>query len=191
MSTIEPSRDDAPVSAAKHPAKAKEPSGEETGLDLIGRSVTVDRSRSQLYAFWRDFHNLPRFMTGVRRVEVDDAEHARWYVGQHGGQDQAEVWETAILEDRRDEVIAWRTTDGSKTVYQGRLEFQDAIGGRGTVVTATIAYDQAGGRFGELIARIFHRDPRIQAQRDLRRFKQLMETGEVATATPPHAAPRA
>ncbi|HEY6458123.1 MAG TPA: SRPBCC family protein [Steroidobacteraceae bacterium] len=184
-------RDDAPIATAKHPAKAALSAREDAGSDIIGRSVTVDRPRQELYLFWRDFRNLPLFMTGIRRVEVDDAEHARWFVGRGGGTDQTFVWNTVILADRPDELIAWRTSDGTETLHEGSLQFRDAIGGRGAVVTATISYDQSGGRIGELIARILHRDPKVQARRDLRRFKQLMETGELATAAPPYAAPRA
>jgi uncharacterized membrane protein len=187
--TLHP-RDDAPITTAKHP-KSTVAAREDAGSDLLGRSVTVDRPRRELYLYWRDLRNLPRFMIGIRRVEIDDPEHARWFVGQEEEAEQTAVWQTAILADRPDELIAWRTTDGTKTLHEGSLQFRDALGGRGTVVTATVSYDQGGGKIGELIARIFHRDPKLQARRDLRRFKQLMETGELATATPPYAAPRA
>jgi uncharacterized membrane protein len=155
---------------------------------LIGRSVTVNRPRSEVYGYWRDFTHLPRFMTGIRRVEVLDSQHARWIVG--GAEDQA-VWNTEIVEARSDALIAWRTMSGSQLLHRGQLEFRDAVAGRGTVITATISYQQAGGRIGELLARLFHRDPRTQASQDLRRFKQLLETGEIASAAAPHAAARA
>jgi uncharacterized membrane protein len=73
----------------------------------------------------------------------------------------------------------------------GRVEFRDSRDGRGTVVTVTIVYDPPGGTLGKLVAKLFQKEPKVQARQDLRRFKQLMETGEIPTAKPPDAAPRA
>ncbi|HEY3731008.1 MAG TPA: SRPBCC family protein [Steroidobacteraceae bacterium] len=176
--------------ALQRPARHEGPvtSDQEAESDLIGRSVTVDRPRSEVYGYWRDFTHLPRFMSGIRRVEVVDSQHARWIVGEA---DDQSVWETEILEARTNALISWSTSCGSHLLHRGQLEFRDAPGGRGTVITATLSYEQTGGRVGELLARLFHRDPRMQAYQDLRRFKQLMETGEIATAAPPDAAPRA
>ncbi len=159
--------------------------------EVIGRTVTVDRPRGELYAYCRDLSNFPSFMDGVESVEVSaDGDRAHWTLS--GVEDKEEsAWDTAIVTDERDQAIGWRTTAGSRIEHEGRLEFKDAPGGRGTLVSAAIAYRQVGGAVGGLLARVFHKDPRIQAQRDLRRFKQLMETGEVATAQPPDAAPRA
>ena len=89
-------------------------------------------------------------------------------------------WEARVTEDRDGELIAWTSEEGSQIPNSGRVEFRDA-GARGTVVTATILYDPPAGVIGKLVAKLFQREPAIQARRDLRRFKQLMETGEVAT----------
>jgi uncharacterized membrane protein len=158
--------------------------------DVIGRTVTIDRPRSELYAYCRDLSNFPSFMDGVASVAVSaDGGRARWAIS--GAEDKQEsAWDTAIVVDEADQVIGWRTTAGSRIEHEGRLEFKDAPGGRGTLVSATIAYRQVGGAVGGLLARVFHKDPRVQTQRDLRRFKQLMETGEVSTAQSPAAAPR-
>jgi uncharacterized membrane protein len=159
--------------------------------DVIGRTVTVDRPRAELYAYCRDLSNFPSFMSGVQSVAVSaDGRHARWAFTADKNKEES-AWDTDILVDEPGQTIGWRTTADSGIEHEGRLEFKDAPGGRGTLVSATIAYRQAGGKVGGLLARVFHKDPRVQTQRDLRRFKQLMETGEIATAQPPYAAPRA
>jgi uncharacterized membrane protein len=87
-----------------------------------------------------------------------------------------------IVEDVPDELISWQSDAGADIANSGRIDFRDAPGGRGTLVTATIAYDPPAGALGKLVAKLFQREPRIQARRDLRRFKQFMETGEIATS---------
>jgi uncharacterized membrane protein len=162
--------------------------------DVIGRTVTVDRPRGDLYAYCRNLSNLSSFMGGVESVGISaDGQSARWALrdADKEAKDEESAWETTIVVDEPGQAIGWRTTAGSRIEHAGRLDFKDAPGGRGTLVSATIAYRQAGGSVGGLLARVFHKDPRVQTQRDLRRFKQLMETGEVATAQPPDAAPRA
>ena len=90
-------------------------------------------------------------------------------------------WDARVTDDRPNELIAWTSEEGADVPNSGRVEFRDA-GARGTVVTATILYDPPGGTIGKVIAKLFQREPAIQARRDLNRFKQLMETGEIATA---------
>ncbi|HEY0053691.1 MAG TPA: SRPBCC family protein, partial [Caulobacteraceae bacterium] len=99
-------------------------------------------------------------------------------------------WDSVLTEDVEGEVIAWESAEGAEIRNSGRIEFRDNSAGRGTEVTATIAYDPPGGDLGKLIAKLFQKEPKIQARRDLRRFKQLMETGEISTAAAPDAAPR-
>ena len=94
---------------------------------------------------------------------------------------RAVEWDAIITEDEPGERIAWASTEGADVANSGRITFRDA-GARGTVVTATILYDPPAGIIGKVVAKMFQREPAIQARRDLRRFKQLMETGEVATA---------
>ena len=90
------------------------------------------------------------------------------------------AWDARVTQEEKDRFIAWTSEPGADVPNSGRVEFRDA-GERGTVVTATIAYDPPGGVIGKVIAKLFQREPAIQARRDLRRFKQLMETGEIAT----------
>jgi uncharacterized membrane protein len=184
--------EDAPLTAARNP----DPTGlTEYGIDaragdsIIGRTVTINRPRLQLYEFWRDFRNLPLFMENIEQVTLSDDRRSHWVVAAPG--DRSVEWDSVITEDEPGSIIAWKSVEGARVRNSGRIEFRDASNGRGTLVTATIAYDAPGGTVGKAIAKLFQREPNIQARRELRRFKQLMEAGEIATAMPPAAAPRA
>jgi uncharacterized membrane protein len=180
--TLDPARqDDAPLTASKRSDavdRATEELIEPKGDALIGRAVTINRPRAELFAYWRDFANLARFMDNVERVDVLDAKRSHWVVKAPAG--KAVEWDSVITEERDGEFIAWASEEGADVSNSGRIDFRDA-GARGTVVTATILYDPPAGTIGKLVAKLFQREPKIQAQRDLRRFKQLMETGEIAT----------
>jgi uncharacterized membrane protein len=185
-------RDDAPLVAAKSADDDilhVEHLAARSGDVLVGRSVTIDRPRADLYAFWRNFENLPKFMHNILRVAVIDATHSRWLVAAPVG--KSIEWPAVITADDPGHMIAWQSEEGASIRNSGLVEFKDSPERRGTVVTVTLAYDPPGGAVGQLIAKLFHKEPKIQARRDLRRFKQLMETGEVSTAAPPCAAPRA
>ncbi|WP_022681708.1 SRPBCC family protein [Sphingobium bisphenolivorans] len=183
MEEIQSRGDDAPLSTAKHgdtAGRASETLAEAKGDSLVGKTVTIDRPREELYSFWRDVGNLPHFMENVVAVEPLDDRRSRWEVKAPGGTTVG--WISVITEDKPGELIAWASEEGADVPNSGRVEFRDAPDGRGTWVTATILYDPPAGIVGKVIAKIFQREPAIQARRDLRRFKQLMETGEVATA---------
>jgi len=183
--------DDAPLSAAKNPDPIAE-QGEGTirhGDVLIGRSVTINRPREKLYAFWRDFTNLPLFMRNVHSVSIKDQSHSHWVIEAPAG--KTVEWDSKITADEPGRLIAWESLDGASVRNSGRVDFLDSPDGRGTVVRVTLTYDPPAGTVGKLIAKLFQKEPKVQARQDLRRFKQLMETGEIATAQPPDAAPRA
>jgi uncharacterized membrane protein len=156
---------------------------------LIGRSATINRPREELYAFWRDFANLPRFMHDVRRVTILGPMRSHWIIEAPG--DRTMEWDAEITHDEPGRSIAWRSLEGASVRNAGRVDFIDSPDARGTVVRVTLTYDPPAGAVGRMMAKLFQKEPKIQARRDLRRFKQLMETGEVATAQPPDAAPRA
>ena len=182
---------DAPLSAAKNPklGAADEAVAMQPGDVLVGRSVTIDRARDELYAFWRDFKNLPLFMHNVRDVAIRDARHSHWIIAAPAG--KTVEWDSRITHDEPGHLIAWESLEGATVRNSGRVEFLDSPDGRGTVVRVTLAYDPPAGGLGKLVAKMFQKEPKVQARQDLRRFKQLMETGEVSTARPPDAAPRA
>jgi uncharacterized membrane protein len=173
---------DAPASAVKDPnpsAAALAIDEDDTG-DLIGRTVTINVPRQALYAFWRDLRNLPLFMENIESVQVYDPTRSHWKV--KGPVDTIVEWDSVITEDIPGEVIAWSSSDEAEVPNSGRIEFRDASNGRGTQVTVNIVYDPPAGKIGKAFAKLFGREPNIQARQDLRRFKQLMETGEIPTS---------
>ena len=175
-------RDDAPATTAKSRAhdSATESLIEAKGDHAVGRAVTINKPAAELYAYWRDFAKLATFMDNVERIDILDDKRSHWVVKAPGG--KTVEWDSRITEERDGELIAWTSEDGADVANSGRVEFRDA-GARGTVVIATITYDPPAGTIGKLVAKLFQREPAIQARRDLRRFKQLMETGEIATSS--------
>jgi uncharacterized membrane protein len=174
--------DDAPASTAKSQHARDEATDaltEAKGEHVVGRAVTINKPAAELYAYFRDFAKLATFMENVERVDLLDGARSHWVVKAPAG--KTVEWDARITEERDGELIAWTSEDGADVANSGRVEFRDA-GARGTVVTATVAYDPPAGMIGKLVAKVFQREPAIQARRDLRRFKQLMETGEIATA---------
>lgn len=174
--------EEAPAATAKHGDGAAVAAA--AGIEAQGEApsavtVTVARPRTELYEFWRDFKNLPRFMENVVAVDVLDGGRSHWEVKAPAG--QTVEWTSRITEDEPGTTIAWASEPDADVPNSGRIDFRDAPGGRGTWVTATIVYDPPAGLIGKVVAKLFQREPAIQARRDLRRFKQLMETGEVAT----------
>lgn len=178
-----PAQDDAPITTSKRNEAVTDATTsllEEKGDALVGKTVTINRPRAELYAYWRDFSNLPNFMENLVSVEMLDHRRSRWVVKAPAG--KTVEWTAAITEEIEGELIAWASEEGADVPNSGRIDFRDAPGGRGTWVSATILYDPPAGIIGKVIATMFQREPAIQARRELRRFKQLMETGEVATA---------
>lgn len=146
---------------------------------VVGRTVTIARPRQELYAFWRDFSNLPRFMENVKEV-TGEGELSRWTLRGPMGRDV--TVETRIVNEDEGSQIAWRSTEHSDIDTHGKVMFRDAPGDRGTEVEAVIAYDPPGGEIGRWAASVFQAEPRLQGRRELKRFKMLMEAGEIATS---------
>lgn len=175
-------RDDAPPTTSRDDdVKAGAANGNEKAI--VGRTVTIDRPRGEIYAFWRDFANLARVMENIERIDVVDRKRSHWVVKAPGG--KTVEWESVVTDDEPDRLIAWQSVEGADIKSSGRVEFLDAAPGRGTMVRATIAYDPPGGVIGEWIAKIMQREPNLQTRRDLRRLKQFLETGEVASSAGP------
>ena len=151
--------------------------------DLLGNTVTVGRPAKELYDVWRDFTRFPDFMENVERVEMLDGKSSRWTIKAPAGTSVDLV--TRISEDRPGKAIAWMSEPDSEIQTEGRVEFIDAPPGRGTYVRLTQRYSPPGGVIGKSIAKLLQREPKIQARRDLKRFKSLMETGEIATNASP------
>lgn len=145
----------------------------------VERSVTILKPRAEIYSFWRDFTNLPRFMMHLEQVTPSGDGRSHWVARAPGG--RTAEWDAEITDDIQDERIAWRSTSGSMIANSGSVQFRDAPGDRGTVVTVRMLYDAPGGRVGAAIARLFGENPDQQVREDLRHLKQMMEAGETPT----------
>jgi uncharacterized membrane protein len=174
--------DDAPLTTSKDQSRAVDEATEalieNKGDALVGRTVTVNRPVGETFSYFRDFANLATFMENVERIHVLDDRRSHWVVKAPGG--KTVEWTSVVTEEAPNSFIAWASEEGADIPNSGRVDFRDA-GERGSVVSATILYDPPAGTIGKLVAKMFQREPAIQARRDLRRFKQLMETGEIAT----------
>ena len=175
-------RDDAPLTTARDEEARATAIDRDEGA-IIGRTVTINRPRAEIYAFWRNFSNLARVMENVERIDVVDGKRSHWVVKAPAG--KTVEWESVVTEDEPDRLIAWQSVEGADVKSSGRVEFLDAAPGRGTMVRATFSYDPPAGWLGEWIAKIFQREPNVQARRDLRRLKQFLETGEVTNSASP------
>ncbi len=148
----------------------------ERGKDVT-RAVTIDRPRDEVYRFWRDFTNLPQFMEHLESVEMIDERRSHWKAKGPAG--SSVEWDAELTGDRPGELIAWRSLEGSDVANTGTVRFLDAPGGRGTEVRVSLTYDPPAGKIGTAIAKLFGEEPGLQVNKDLRRFKQVMEVGEV------------
>lgn len=164
-------KDDAP--------KRAERNDRDGHLAIVGKSVTINRPRAELYAYWRNFANLPTFMNAIERIDLQGETRSIWTIKAPAGQ-QVQI-ETELVDVIENEAIGWRSVDGSQIRTNGKVTFEDAPADRGTIVTAEIGYEPPGGDLGRLIAKLFQAEPNIQARHELKRFKMLMETGEIAT----------
>lgn len=170
--------------------KARLSESDAVGGTAVLRSVTIERPVQDVYSFWRDFANFPQFMRHVESVEIIDAERSRWRASGPGGS-RAE-WVSEIIADRPNEAIAWRSVEGSEIRTSGEVRFQPTRDGA-TVVTVEMRYRPPAGALGAVLLKLFRREPGQQIGDDLRRLKQLLETGEVlvseaTVADRPHAA---
>jgi uncharacterized membrane protein len=119
-------------------------------------------------------------MENIVSITNLDAKRSHWVVTAPGG--KTVEWDSVLVEEIPDQLLRWRSADGADVTHSGHIEFRDAQGKRGTEVTVTILYDPPAGALGKIVAKLFQEEPKIQSRRDLRRFKQLMETGEIATS---------
>ncbi|HET7435465.1 MAG TPA: SRPBCC family protein [Thermoanaerobaculia bacterium] len=149
----------------------------------VEKAVTINASPEQLYSFWRNFQNLPRFMHNLESVEVHDTTHSRWTARGPAGSKVS--WEAVIHNEVPNELIGWRSVDGSTIDNAGSVHFTPAPGGRGTQVKVVLRYDPPAGKLGAAVSKLLGEDPAMQVQEDLRRLKMLIETGELATNESP------
>ncbi|HYD51341.1 MAG TPA: SRPBCC family protein [Gemmatimonadaceae bacterium] len=147
----------------------------------VERSVTVNRSPEECYAFWRDPANLPRFMQHVERVESLGEGRARWRLSLPGG--RTVEWTAILINDLPNELIAWKSSEDSDIANAGSVHFRRAADGRGTEVRFVVEGEPPGhGAMPRTLARLIGKAPDAIVREDLRRFKQMMELGEIVEA---------
>jgi uncharacterized membrane protein len=153
---------------------------EEVARDVhIEKSITINRSPQELYKFWRDFENLPRFMENLESVTRLDDQRSHWVAIGPGGKEIE--WDAEIYNEKEGELIAWRSLPGSDLTNAGSVHFEPAPDGRGTYLKVTLNYNPPGGKAAALFAKLFGQEPGQLVEHNLKRLKQLIETGEVPT----------
>ncbi|MBD2616431.1 MAG: SRPBCC family protein [Nostoc sp. ZfuVER08] len=152
----------------------------------VEKTLTINKPAEELYRFWRNFENLPRFIKHLKEVKVYDDGKIRWIV--EGLLDRTLEWDAVIVEDKENEVIAWASVQSAEFQNSGVVQFKPAPGNRGTEVKVVRKYNLPGGVIGNAlakpaagIAKLFGEDPKHNLTEDLRHFKMLMEAGEIAT----------
>jgi uncharacterized membrane protein len=145
-------------------------------LDLKA-AITVKYPPEDVYRYWHNFENLANFMTHLEAVESTGNGRSRWIATGPAGSNVS--WEAEVVEDRPNELIAWRSVNGAQVYTRGVVRFAPAPGGRGTEVIVEMEYQPPAGALGAAVAKLFGEEPQQQVKDDLRRFKQVLETGEV------------
>jgi uncharacterized membrane protein len=143
-------------------------------------SCVVNRAPEDVYSFWRSFENLPRFMRHVESVQDLGDGRSHWKVKGPAGMEVE--WDATIIADVPNEVITWRSLENSDVDNAGAVRFERAPGGRGTIVKVNLEYKPTAGALGAMVAKLFGEEPEQQLDDDLRRFKQVMEIGEVVVS---------
>jgi uncharacterized membrane protein len=146
---------------------------------IVEESVVINRPISELYRFWRNLENLPRFMSHLESVERITDTLSRWRAKAPAG--TTVEWNAEIINEVPDQVIGWRSIEGSDVVSAGSVNFDEAAGGRGTRVQVRLQYSPPGGKVGDAVARLLGSDAATQIRQDLQRFKQLVESGQTTT----------
>jgi uncharacterized membrane protein len=145
----------------------------------VEESFTIMKSPEELYNFWHKFENLPQFMKHLESVQTLDDKRSHWVAQGPAGMNVE--WDAEIINDEPNRTIAWRSLGGADVDNAGSVTFRPAAGDRGTEVSVTIDYIPPMGKAGSIVAKLFGRDADQMIREDLRRFKRLMETGEIPT----------
>lgn len=151
---------------------------ESPGLNRIHvqKSVTINKSATELYQFWRNFENLPQFMNHLESVTTTGEKTSHWKVKAPLG--TTVEWDAELTSDVENQKIGWKSAELAEISNSGVVEFNETKN-RGTEVRVTLTYEPPAGKVGSLIAKLFGEEPNQQIEEDLRRFKRLMETGSI------------
>jgi uncharacterized membrane protein len=149
------------------------------GRIAFTKAIAVNASPERCYELWRDFANLPRFMKHLEAVRMTGERTSHWVARGPGG--YRVEWDAETTADLPNRQIAWRSLPGATVENEGSVSFEPAPAGRGTLVRVNLRYRPPGGTAGSVVARMFGEEPQLQVPEDLRRFKRLVEAGEIPT----------
>jgi len=147
----------------------------------VDHTITVSKFADEVYRFWRDFENLPRFMTHLIDVDTTTDGKSHWIA--RGPLGITMEWDAEIVTDTPNRAIAWRSLDGADVDTAGSVHFTELPHGRGTEVRVSLKYDPPGGKVGTALAKLIGQSPEAQIKADMRRFKQILEAGEIPTTS--------
>jgi uncharacterized membrane protein len=143
----------------------------------VDKAITIERPIEEVYTYWRELENLPRFMRHLESVTVHDELHSHWRVKAIAG--KVVEWDAEIIEQRPNEMISWRSIPGADVDNAGSVWFTPVPGGYGTVVRVELRYVPPAGKAGAMVAKFFGRDADSEIGEDLNRLKVFLETGEM------------
>ncbi len=173
-------------------AIGRDTSDEKTETDVleISKSVTINKPRAEVYQFWRKLENLPQFMMHLESVTQQDDKRSHWVARLDTENQFAKLlpkleWDADIVEEEENSRLVWRSVPGASVDNSGEVRFVDAPGDRGTEVHATILYRAPEGMIGQTVMKLFNPAFKQMIKEDIRRFKRLMETGEIPTNESP------
>ncbi|VXD25011.1 Cyclase/dehydrase [Planktothrix serta PCC 8927] len=162
--------------------QAQEALGLNTNQNIrVEKTVTINRSAEELYQFWHNFYNLPKFMKHIKSIIVYDERHSHWVA--KAPLETIVEWDAEVIKDEPNHLIAWSSVNNADIENSGFVRFQPAPADRGTEVKVVIEYNPPGGVVTTTLAKLFGEEPEQQIGDDLNRFKQLMEAGEIARNT--------
>lgn len=154
------------------------------GADVNGLTVekvmTINRQPQEVYDFWHNLENLPKFMKHLDEVQTTSATKSHWKA--HGPGNISVEWDAEITEDQPGRRISWHSVENSDIPNEGEVEFNQAPAGRGTELKVKIQYYPPGGTAGKVAAKVLHGLNAQQIEEDMKRLKQILETGETATS---------
>ncbi len=145
---------------------------ENRGVKIV-KSCVINRTPQDLFQFWRRFENLPQIMEHLESVQQITEKESQWIANTGVKKFQ---WTSVVINEHPNELIAWRTLDGSDVMHAGSVRFKPVASG--TEVTVQFEYDPPVGKVGAFFARMFGEEPGQQVEKDLQQFKTFMETGQ-------------
>jgi uncharacterized membrane protein len=146
----------------------------------VDQSIAIRRPPQEVYRFWRNLENLPKFMRHLESVKEIDNRLSRWAAKAPAG--GSVEWKAEIINEVENELIGWRSLEGADVDNAGSVHFKALDGGRATEVKVELQYNPPGGSLGALFARLFGGDPSKRIGEDLQTFKRMMESGEMSNA---------